>query len=970
MSFADMLFGGKLTSILVCQKCKHISQTYEDFNDISLSIKPEDYFFGRGSNGRGNKRDKLKKLAKRLTTFPGSGGGSHAIQSPNLNTNPTTTMTTGPGYQATLPSTKIQRPSSVPPSPSRMRAVDGNAQPDNEDDGHSSFVEPRRKSLDLAKTGPVGTMLRVDVDAKTPSSSGGEVDIEVEGVRRAEAGPEEVELSRLEPLEQGNRRKEANAKEDGIDIESDNSNVLIHIISPEEKHVELIEPTEKGKDKKEDVGWARLGRTISIITVGLGKSKDKEKTRSKERDMKRSTERSGLGRVDVTGSTQIQKSACDSGVIEETTGLNMGLDISSKGTLRRSTTAISMSSKEATSASFASNHVAAVPRPMAITSSSSSGSISTAAFNFFKPLPRASSSPSTFTLNSNVAPTVASTSQFHPSQNSKHLKAPSGVHHSPNSRLSLLHNVQRSRSPKPPKPTAAESEYLGKILADVVSSSSGLNSPFPLFKPPTLLLSRAHPFSTSASGLKESSNGGGGVWLGLHHFSGIEECLRLFTAVEVLDGENMVGCRRCWKIANGMRDTKQEEEDDSDQEHEQEEHLDGGMGRHEIHTETNGLINQHQAVLENEGGLKTERPALKVLSIANINGPIHIPTSMSTPTVSFYTQPNSSDSLSVSSLPTEATPVSDVNEDPSLVEFSSKESDNPLRGPGGMLIPTISTTLPSPLDARTSFAGAQHLAAFAKESVVEPVVINGSGDNNRTINAVLSGHGPSINSSSTSALSTTYVTPLSQGLSASNASGSRDSLLIPKVPRRRRTYDSSASPSASTTDNESSDDEESDTSVGTSVSDVSAPARNIPQPKLQGQQQAQAAQQSSLAPQTKPKEKKPKPVIMRPAYKRYLISLPPPVLVIHLKRFQQTSKMPLISFSHGLKKLDDYVSFPEYLDLKPFLAPKKEDYGLGKKKKKKAVVKGKERCMYRLYAVVVHIGNMVSFSIFLLRDDD
>jgi len=65
----------------------------------------------------------------------------------------------------------------------------------------------------------------------------------------------------------------------------------------------------------------------------------------------------------------------------------------------------------------------------------------------------------------------------------------------------------------------------------------------------------------------------------------------------------------------------------------------------------------------------------------------------------------------------------------------------------------------------------------------------------------------------------------------------------------------------------------------------------------------------------------------------------------------------LISFSHGLKKLDDYVSFPEHLDLKPFLAPKKEDYGLGKKKK--GVVKGKEKCMYRLYAVVVHIGNML-----------
>ncbi|KIK01711.1 hypothetical protein K443DRAFT_6641 [Laccaria amethystina LaAM-08-1] len=40
ISFVDMISGGQLTSILVFHKCKHISQTYED---ISLSIKPEDY---------------------------------------------------------------------------------------------------------------------------------------------------------------------------------------------------------------------------------------------------------------------------------------------------------------------------------------------------------------------------------------------------------------------------------------------------------------------------------------------------------------------------------------------------------------------------------------------------------------------------------------------------------------------------------------------------------------------------------------------------------------------------------------------------------------------------------------------------------------------------------------------------------------------------------------------------------------
>ncbi|KAG1777116.1 hypothetical protein EV702DRAFT_927998, partial [Suillus placidus] len=57
--FVDMLFGAKLASILVCQAGKHVSHTYEDFNDLSLSCKAEGY-------ARERKRDKLTQLAKKL----------------------------------------------------------------------------------------------------------------------------------------------------------------------------------------------------------------------------------------------------------------------------------------------------------------------------------------------------------------------------------------------------------------------------------------------------------------------------------------------------------------------------------------------------------------------------------------------------------------------------------------------------------------------------------------------------------------------------------------------------------------------------------------------------------------------------------------------------------------------------------------------------------------------------------------
>ena len=81
--------------------------------------------------------------------------------------------------------------------------------------------------------------------------------------------------------------------------------------------------------------------------------------------------------------------------------------------------------------------------------------------------------------------------------------------------------------------------------------------------------------------------------------------------------------------------------------------------------------------------------------------------------------------------------------------------------------------------------------------------------------------------------------------------------------------------------------------------------------------------------------------------------------MVDLKRFQQVTKSPVALFGN-LKKLDDFVAFPEYLDLKPFIAPRREEYG--RRPAKIIDTKGAydPQVIYRLYAVVVHIGNMVS----------
>jgi ubiquitin C-terminal hydrolase len=845
ISFVDMIFGGQLTSILVCQKCKHISQTYEDFNDISLSIKPEDYAH--------RKRDRLKNFAKRLTTFPSSSSASNSAK-------PLSTISS------------IQRPSSVPPTPSSREQREVLSVETHDD-------ATRRRSLDLpAEEGE---------DADTPSP--------------------------------------VTSKEEEAD--SDNSHVLVNATGPEDKHVEFVDvqrgkkdkgekkEEKKEKEKKGDDGWAKLGRRISL-TVGLGKPRDR-KSRSMER----------MGTLEDEVVTSTTKST----------------------TSWPSTSALS-------SLTFKTE-----PSPPEIQVSP----------------PTAKPSSSTTTPNTNPTTTAP-----------------------------RFPNVQRSKSPKPPKPTAAETEYLRKILADV---GSGPPNPFnALFKPIPHPHLHHHPHHAGPSigagvGVGRSSSFGGGrslstggpggsaqgVWLGMSQFSGIEDCLRMFTAVEVLDGENMVGCRRCWKIANGvdvkgngLRDGDGEEEESGD------EGVGSGSGGQQVEKE---VVQQQVAREETKVEVPEDPTTAKIVhqkrtlkhALPPLSPPsVHIPTSMSTPTVMFYNHLNPSgvdSQRSISSLPNTTDDVASSTDDAmtstddatdvassaaTSVEYLELKSEESI-GPGGMPIPSIQTTAPldgttaliSPPDALTRSSSAS--SAYSTGTLATS---NGPLSNYPMSNGVVVSPSPRIGS-----------------IYQNQAIVSSGSLPIPPVqrhPNRRK----------DTFNNATDEDESSgsgDESEGSVSGDSFISPSSTPPEEMGSRQQLTASTSSNLSPSppattqppgqqpapptiTKKLPRPPKPVIMRPAYKRYLIATPPPVLVVHLKRFQQIAKTHLISFSHGFKKLDDYVTFPEYLDLTPFLAPRKEDYGLGKRRKDRADGekggkrgKGEERCMYRLYAVVVHIGNMV-----------
>lgn len=447
-------------------------------------------------------------------------------------------------------------------------------------------------------------------------------------------------------------------------------------------------------------------------------------------------------------------------------------------------------------------------------------------------------------------------------------------------------HVSRSKSPKPPKATPAETAYLRRILADI-SPSPSLN-PFAFFQNGTNpSVSASH--STPQTWLKPVGK-----------VTGVEECLRLFTAVEVLDNENRVGCRHCWKLEHGVsepspspKNDDNEDEDDSD--------LDGEFS--------------------GDASLSAATASLQAVSL---------PTSLSTPSISMYSHSNLSDG-SLASLPTVATSVSDsgINSKaiPSLTVMttvSSQEKGTTFSNPGGLPIPFISTAPPSPDDTILQPLTARPHGSFPILNTVPSSSANDTGS-----------------SSADTSMSDTRISSTPQ----LHDSETNPLLAAPRSSRRPKAHVDSA--------DESSD--ESDVSVSASLHSTDS--------------SSQINGNHPVASTSKPKlRKKPKPVIMRPAYKRYLIATPPPVLVIHLKRFQQISKS-VISFSSGFKKLDDYVAFPEYLDLTPFLAPRKEDFDLGSGETKvKPRSKEVERCMYRLYAVVVHMGSMVcSFFLTLLQ---
>ena len=899
-----MVFGGQLTSILICQKCKHISQTYEDFYDISLSIKPEDYASpstapppslsstalfsigrslsvakekakgearekekekgkgkegGHEEHGRERRRDKLKKFMKGITTS--------ALNPAN-------------------PVEDVPRASSVPPDDSS-----GEKKPADVRSRKDALRKRRSRSLDhLHKV--------INLQTVRDTSE------EREGVED-ERGSGEGSSGRDEAI--------ARAPSTSDTVESDWS-VVKEDMEVSEETLPASDEKKKKKDKEDD-GWVKLGKRLSMLTRH---PKDKE-PHSRERIFE-----------EIRARRKSRESSPD-----------RGSAVVGRSILRRDLVGTPPLLPTKTQSSSTPANLS----PPAIHHQPSTSP----KLSFLSPLsqPAYNASPLKVVhciLQSTTTLTGVPLSDLN-QDGDKHSGLP-GV------------PQNYKHEPRIHSPTPAEAAYMKRILADIdVSKSESSSTPSGGWSPgaPAPPSGLVNPFTLlmKSSAAKKGSDGvesgtkadaavaGGGAagearpprkwssWLGMNRLSGVEECLRLFTSVEVLDNEDMVGCRRCWKMANREKEREAARENGD-------EHEDGTDDDEESSSEEDepSFPKSPALAIPLEGSQASDTPGgvpILTISTTGPESPLEPPVR---PRIQHPVRSNSADFVSLSA-------ISSREETPILASTLLRNISSPS-------IPSTFVSPQSSPHSRSSFPP-----------------------------YTLSNH--------------LYSHPLPQVLGG-------DSLVIPRAPLARRrptgvdSTDGESDESTSAVDSRSGGEDGDDrASIGssTSLSPPRSGARSLsdsgygkveeesPQPGPDitvsgGHTNDEATTETEKNEEGKEEAKipkKPKPVIMRPAYKRYLIAAPPPVLVIHLKRFQQTDKTPLISFTptYGFKKLDDYVTFPEYLDLTPFLAPKREDYAVDEEEGiingggvKRELGEEHGKCMYRLYAVVVHIGNMVS----------
>lgn len=535
------------------------------------------------------------------------------------------------------------------------------------------------------------------------------------------------------------------------------------------------------------------------------------------------------------------------------------------------------------------------------------------------------------------------------------------------------------RRPKIPKPTAEQVAYIKKVLVDIPGPASVANAPpagLRVAHPPG-----SRPASSNTDAGTASDSGASSVATSLSQLdlsapiqapkpvvswqdTDLFECFRQFTSVEVLEGENSFACQNCWKWLNPELEAKRKAD---------------------------------------KAQRRAERAERRRVRRAVKRG--EDPHALATPCASEH----------------EAVMTDDDERDPAADRTAR---NTPSHSPRlGSTFTPLSTIPPiQPLDGSKVVASEpEHLepnAAPTEKTASSSTRAAGGGGPTRNLSmssAATSSHSemPSISTDyeggvSSEAFETTtdegedgYESEASPGLDdAASLSGSLSAL-----PPQGGTPLTSSALSAQQQQQQQNPGQPMNRTISQAVSESLQaqikplpPPSGGPPPKITSKElkaatnghssNGKGAAKSPAAggkTRTKVPPRKQRHILRR-AHKRYLISPTdlPPVLVVHLKRFMQTSKSSLFGSAFvNLKKRDDPVSFPREMDLTPFLAPSgkpprlnpnafgSDERGRGGAPRaeengdhhrhhqhKVELEKETHNARYRLYAVVVHFGDL------------
>ncbi|BGP50791.1 hypothetical protein JCM10450v2_006717 [Rhodotorula kratochvilovae] len=463
------------------------------------------------------------------------------------------------------------------------------------------------------------------------------------------------------------------------------------------------------------------------------------------------------------------------------------------------------------------------------------------------------------------------------------------------------HHHHFHRRPKIPKPTPEQVRYIKQVLHDVPGPEALGGATTPTGSMPAGLRVARPPGSPTPDLASSSSSSAEGAAAALSKLrmtgaaadwqqTDLFECFRQFTGVEVLEGENSFACRNCWKWLNPELEAKRQEER-AQKRRARDERREVRRARREGREPVLPLSEKEVAEAEartpsgngTAAGAGEEGESDDEIDPADRtarNTPAHSPRVVAAfapleeiPPITPITSAESDVVTPTSPPPPPAAP-SQVPMRSFSISSAATSHGASTSYDGGISSDAFETTTDeednaSPgLDDAASLSGSLGALPGAQAALVSPAIDAGA---------------------ETLPLTTANV----EAVAARQTPQDSSRLAVPHDALRP------AAPSS-----------------GASAAGSRAPASPVAS-------SAKSLASAPAAKATKPPPKKQRHILRR-AHKRYLISPCdlPPVLVVHLKRFMQTSKSSLFGAAFvNLKKRDDPVSFPREMDLSPFLAP-------------------------------------------------